>query len=410
MMRAPFFALCCTPPNYDGSPAFEEYDMKRRGFSLIELLVTVLITSIVVIAAYQLLTSTTGSFGDEDSRRILESNLRNAELLLQRDIARAGYAYGYVADNATGVRQIGSVCRAGFIGSGPLKQVAFMHRRDGNFSSLQIIASISDYDDFTVSSCTGTSVVLDRSVTLPLIAGQVFQGDLNTKTSDDGTFQSIFSRMFRGASAIEISTPDSGTAIALIDDLGNTELNSGNTLALKNTNCANLSNYCSIDPERPLAENTINPIISVIYRVNGDNLERCVARVDAPDFDVSDAACDVLLSGVVYFDVYPLVGNMAFSDMAIPDTPFQGNEWNNVKIKELQGAMFRLGATVRSASMRNIQNAPENEYSALYKQFADRDGIYLLSHARGVALFQSPKDETISETDGNLSVVPATAH
>ena len=68
--------------------------MKRRGFSLIELLVTVLITSIIVIAAYQLLTSTANSFGDEDNRRLLEANLRNAELLIQRDISRTGYAYG----------------------------------------------------------------------------------------------------------------------------------------------------------------------------------------------------------------------------------------------------------------------------------------------------------------------------
>lgn len=375
--------------------AFEEYDMKRRGFSLIELLVTVLITSIVVIAAYQLLTSTTGSFGDEDNRRILESNLRNAELLLQRDIARAGYAYGYAADTGTGVRQSDNICRAGFIGGNKakLKPVAFKHNRDGNFSSVQIVASISDYDDFTVSSCTGKSVVLDRSVTLPLIAGQVFQGDLNTKTSDDGTFQSIFSRMFRGASAIEISTPDSGTAIVLIDDLDNTALNSGNTLTLSSTNCSALPSYCSIDPERPLAENTVNPIISVIYRVNGGNLERCVARVDAADFAVSDDNCDVLISGVVYFDVYPITKKTEFENMTISDAAFEDSAWNGITIDDLEGAMFRLGATVRSTSMNSMQNSSVSIYKDLYTQI---DGnVHLLSHARGVALFQSPEKHTL---------------
>ena len=189
-------------------------DMKRRGFSLIELLVTVLITSIIVIAAYQLLTSTANSFGDEDNRRLLEANLRNAELLIQRDISRTGYAYGFSADGsvATGEGRLDNgICRATGLSvpesgnSFMPKQLAFKHAVDNNGNSaIQIIASISDYDDFTVSSYSSNTVTLDRTVTLPLVANQVYKSsvdgsNLSNSSADQSTFMAIFNRMFRGA-------------------------------------------------------------------------------------------------------------------------------------------------------------------------------------------------------------------
>ena len=45
----------------------------RRGFTLVELMAAVLISSIVVLAAYSLMSGSTGTFKDQDDRRFLEA-------------------------------------------------------------------------------------------------------------------------------------------------------------------------------------------------------------------------------------------------------------------------------------------------------------------------------------------------
>lgn len=364
-------------------------DMKRRGFSLIELLVTVLITSIIVIAAYQLLTSTANSFGDEDNRRLLEANLRNAELLIQRDISRTGYSYGYTADDGNG-RMQGGACRAarlsvGFSGMNAFKPVAFKHATDGTNSKIQIIASISDYDDFTVSSYSNGTVTLDRTVTLPLVANQVYKSsvdgsNLSNTSADDGTFAAIFNRVFRNASAVEISTPDTGTAIAAIDSIKDGQFNFiGNT--------QDFTRYCGIDPERPFVENTVNPIIAIVYRLNAGRLERCISSVIGDDFGVDENKCDVLLENVEYFQVYPILKS-EFNKMDFPTDKTVGEAWNTVTISQLYGAMFRIGAKARS-SLKTLPSSGD--------KYTGSDGeVYLYSHAHGAALFQEPRNGNVT--------------
>ena len=377
-------------------------DMKRRGFSLIELLVTVLITSIIVIAAYQLLTSTANSFGDEDNRRLLEANLRNAELLIQRDISRTGYAYGYTADTnevTTAGRSKGGSCVATRLDWEKYpKKVAFKHASDGKNSAIQIIASISDYDDFTVSSYSSNTVTLDRTVTLPLVANQVYKSsvdgsNLSNSSADQSTFMAIFNRMFRGASAVEVSTPDTGTAVILISDVNNEDASFkfiGDT--------RQFTRYCGIDPERPFVENTVNPITVITYRLRNSQLERCISNVISGDFVIRDSdICDVLLDNVVYFNVYP-IKNADFQDMGFSANPDYA-EWNGMKMRDLYGAMFRIGALAQT-SLKQIPDA-SSDLTDKYKRFdADtggiKKGVYLMSHVRGAALFQEPRKGNVT--------------
>lgn len=373
--------------------------MKRRGFSLIELLVTVLITSIIVIAAYQLLTSTANSFGDEDNRRLLEANLRNAELLIQRDISRTGYAYGYTADNTGNGRMQGGACRAARLSDGlTFKPVAFKHATDGTNSKIQIIASISDYDDFTVSSYSNKTVTLDRTVTLPLVANQVYKSsidgsNLSNTSADDGTFAAIFNRVFRNASAVEISTPDTGTAIAAIDSIEDGQFNFiGNT--------SNFTQYCGIDPERPFVENTVNPIIAIVYRLNAGRLERCILSVIGDDFNVDENKCDVLLENVEYFQVYPILSDSTFDRTSFPNGSLD-SIWRPVTIGQLYGAMFRIGAKARS-SLKTLPSSGD--------RYTESDGaVFLYSHAHGAALFQEPRNSNVTlpkkDTKDDVSVV-----
>ena len=383
-------------------------DMKRRGFSLIELLVTVLITSIIVIAAYQLLTSTANSFGDEDNRRLLEANLRNAELLIQRDISRTGYAYGFSADGsvATGEGRLDNgICRATGLSvpesgnSFMPKQLAFKHAVDNNGNSaIQIIASISDYDDFTVSSYSSNTVTLDRTVTLPLVANQVYKSsvdgsNLSNSSADQSTFMAIFNRMFRGASAVEVSTPDTGTAVILISDVKNEDASFkfiGDT--------RQFTRYCGIDPERPFVENTVNPITVITYRLRNSQLERCISNVISDDFVISDSdICDVLLDNVVYFNVYP-IKYADFQDMGF-SANYGYAVWNGMKMRDLYGAMFRIGALAQT-SLKQIPDA-SSDLTDKYKRFdADtggiKKGVYLMSHVRGAALFQEPRKGNVT--------------
>lgn len=388
--------------------------MKRRGFSLIELLVTVLITSIIVIAAYQLLTSTTNSFGDEDSRRMLEANLRNAELLIQRDIARTGFGYGYSADGSVpgSPRRFQEVCRAARLGDVEFeKKLAFRHAFDdaGN-SVIQIVASISDYDDFTISTYRGGLVTLNRTVTLPLVASDVYvgtkgsdPGNLTSNAADEATFSAIFNRVFRGASAVEIATPDTGTVVAEITSV---DANEG-TFTISSQADGRLAGFCNIDPERPLIENVVNPIMAMTYRVKDNRLERCVTSVMRPDFDLSnlngatDGAaasefCDVLLENVVYFQAFPITNDVVGGVMEFPDpTDIDlADRWRDIRMGNLYGAIFRIGA-VTPTSLKNVPDGVDiftDRYHTVNEETEGGMalGNYLLSHARGAALFQEP--------------------
>lgn len=374
--------------------------MKYRGFSLVELLVTVLITSIVVMAAYQLLTSTTQNFGTEDNRRILDANLRNAELLLQRDISRTGYGFGYTLQTG---RVVNNVCQASFLPpsswtSGNI--IAFNYATDDEFAKIRIIGSMSDYDDFKVASFNGGTIEVNQSVTQPLVANQVYNQDSLVRVAANGqAFHSIFNRVFRHAVALEISTPDVGTAVALVSGV-NASSDSAPQITI---NAANVVGQCSIDPIQPLSESNINPIVSIVYTVKNGDLLRCYSNISADNvFAVDEKDCDVLLQNVAYFDVYPITdGNntLTFSDAK------NDGVWSSVHLSEMSGVMFRIGAKAEVTSRGNASGATGSSGSSgnvrTSSILTDTDGkTWLLSHARGVALFQTSKEHT-SATDSS---------
>lgn len=374
--------------------------MKYRGFSLVELLVTVLITSIVVMAAYQLLTSTTQNFGTEDNRRILDANLRNAELLLQRDISRTGYGFGYTLQTG---RVVNNVCQASFLPPNNTWHdgdiIAFNYATDDEFAKIRIIGSMSDYDDFKVASFNGGTIEVNQSVTQPLVANQVYNQDSLVRVAANGqAFHSIFNRVFRHAAALEISTPDVGTAVALVSGV-NASSDSAPQITI---NAANVVGQCSIDPIQPLSESNINPIVSIVYYVKNGDLLRCYGNISANDvFAVDDENCDVLLQNVAYFDVYPITD--ANNTLTFDDAKNDG-VWSNVHLSEMSGVMFRIGAKAEVTSRGNTSGAVAGSSGSsgnvrTSSILTDADGkTWLLSHARGVALFQTSKEHT-SATD-----------
>lgn len=378
--------------------------MKYRGFSLVELLVTVLITSIVVMAAYQLLTSTTQNFGTEDNRRILDANLRNAELLLQRDISRTGYGFGYTLQTG---RVVNNVCQASFLppsGTWNGNIIAFNYATEGDeFAKIRIIGSMSDYDDFKVASFNANSrtIEVNQSVTQPLVANQVYNQDSLVRVAANGqAFHSIFNRVFRHAAALEISTPDVGTAVALVSEV-NASSDSAPQITIA---AANVVGQCSIDPIQPLSESNINPIVSIVYTVKDGDLLRCYSNISADNvFAITEKDCDVLLQNVAYFDVYPITD--VNNTLTFDDEKNDG-VWSNVHLSEMSGVMFRIGAKAEVTSRGNASGAVAGSSGSsgnvrTSSILTDADGkTWLLSHARGVALFQTSKEHT-SATDSS---------
>ncbi len=134
---------------------------KTRGFTLVELMIAVTITSIVVLAAYSLMTATTSNFDNEDDRVQLRGNLRSTEMLLQRDIGRTGFRANLL-DASGGL----------FVQASPStsSDVTFQSLRlaqttlDGRaFSQLTIVADITDFGAFQIDRSAGPNIMLKAS-------------------------------------------------------------------------------------------------------------------------------------------------------------------------------------------------------------------------------------------------------
>lgn len=403
--------------------------MRSRGFSLVELLVAVMITSIVVIAAYQLMTNTSNGFKGEDSRRMIEANLRNAELLLQRDIARTGYGSGFDSTKGT---ESSDTCNAYYMkSSSDLNYVAFQHRRVNvngrNSSFIRIIASFSDYDGFTISGYNrGTGVMMIApSVSQPLVAGQIYDNQVNniplaSQVATADTFRSIFSRLFVHTSAIEVTTSNSSTFVLPVRaiDLNSYEI----TIDASSLNTA----LCGIDPSQPLIDNTINPIRVIEYGINPStgHLERCIADVLYEDIDGSHTMnndqhhCEVLVENALYFDAFPIYGANA-TDISGSMTRNMGSSTStssamqlgssyastaatdpvwpaSVDLNQLRGVMYRFGA--RSSEAVEDSNCGRAATMDLPPKIEIDDRCYLFSHVRGSAIFKTLKSSASTST------------
>ena len=405
--------------------------MKYRGFSLVELLVTVFITSIVVIAAYRLMTGSNENFRDLDARRMLDANLRNAELLLQRDLSRAGYASGFNSSALSGG------CKARLMKSGEPDYLAFQHHRDAHqFSEFRIVASLSDYQGFSVSCADGPVLQITNSIVKPLVAHQVEETNPSNDVAQNEEFDAIFDRQFRGASAVELTTPTGDTLIVPIANVNNAthQITLARDISQLQGVCnMELLNSCgSVDPNSPSTV-TVNPIVAINYRVNNNNLMRCITPVfannvfpanpsgahnpgDPPSVNVPDGwSCEVLVENIAYFDLFPLTdGNQLkniYGEMAgnqgMGHAPSQAGaqfnpSWSHVRLGELQGLAYRFGAwSSREAS--NPANIPGQTYQS-YK--FDEDGAgHAYQHVAGTSLFRTRR-ETVETSDAALADVP----
>ena len=291
-----------------------ETDMTRRGFTLIELMAAVLISSIVVAAAFTLMTGSTDNFDDENERRKLKSNLRIAELLLQRDISRTGYMV-----------PVDSTVQSKLLWSNNASDqiLAFTyHPRTDNFSAFTIIASLSDHLDFQVERMNGQNICILPQLTMPLTAADI--GNLGSnanpvsQNADDATFFASFTRNFNNdLQALSIQNPNGEYVTTRVNDVIIPAAPTGASCAFQiQLNAPNSAptGTTGFEGSNFLEGCNIFPISAISYFVTPDenginNLMRCENDpFNLRDIDdlMKDNRCQTLIPNIQYFEAFPL--------------------------------------------------------------------------------------------------------
>lgn len=342
----------------------------RRGFTLVELMAAVLISSIVVLAAYSLMSGSTGTFKDQDDRRFLEANLRNAELLLQRDISRIGYHVPFDS-------QVSSEPR--YLGNGRLRAFRYITTTSANgMSAFSFIADLTDYDGFEISSPSGEVRCLEDELRLPFAAV-----DLQNIETDDpverqasaGEFRTTFAKNFQFARAGYIeSATNKGIVLPFATN--------ARILDFDNGSCQyGFQFYENYDTRVPpdlgfsatnvFEHDLISPVVAITYYVDKDhNLNRCYNKnMENPSIENVDQ-CEVIIGNVDYFEIMPIAFNITGTitgtmltnsnintsvsvynrlNEFIQNKPGTNGEgikqlWASNRIEFLRGIYFRLGA------------------------------------------------------------------
>ena len=419
--------------------------MKNRGFTLLELMVAVFITSIVVIAAYSLMNGSSSSFEDEQERRMLEANLRNAELVIQRDLSRIGYRVPFDSNKVGSEGEyLGitpppttndeclntTVFKAFHVYKPGTAQTAFVNSNKvigaGGywFGAFTIIGNFTDYDGFLVSSASGTTLTISPSLTLALTASDI--GALTATTqpsmqsSSPEVFDAAFKRAFKNALAVQISSPSYQWVVT--DIATNGVVSSGSNYTVTVSHSAPSEYGFNGTYENAL----VNPIVAITYKVvdnntggtadsgNDDNngkgydLLRCYNTSLLNPTVNTTTDCQVLLHNVAYFDIYPLLPdssanntylNKLFTDTnynltkgpALSDSAYNAY-WDKKPIKDLRGVYYRIG--VMSEKQARIYHTSTNV--GLNNQPAFSKEGRLMMHIQGTAVIKTKNTGTIN--------------
>ena len=315
--------------------------MKKRGFTLIELIVAVFITSIVVIAAYSLMTGSTQGFQDQNDRRILDANLRNAELILQRDFSRVGYHAPF--------DKVGTSVKTCVSGSTSVQFNALYVDYDANTkaASVNFIADLTDYDGFIVKTYTDGVIGFEQAMQLPLAAVNFgTQGDEPAREfiTNENDFNAIYDRAFKHAYAAYITSPEN-KGIFTTWDFTNKTIEP----------CSSLADY-GFSATEPFIGDSVFPVLMVNYHVDDGNLLRCYGDPFDNKARYNSDTCEILLRNVKRFKVFPITA--ANPIVKCEDTPT--STILGVALKDVIGLAFCLAvASENIASTPNGTNSNE---------------------------------------------------
>ena len=362
--------------------------MKNRGFTLIELIVAVFITSIVVIAAYGLMTGSSRNFYDQNDRRVLESNLRNAELILQRDFSRIGYHAPF--DKNVGSDRV-SVCTT----SGSIQFNALYVDYDATAgASVNFVADLTDYDGFTVKTYTDGKFTFENGMQLPLAAVDFGTSDDEParKFVADKGFDAVFDRAFKHAYAAYIISPENKGII--------TKWNYSDKSI---TPCNTLSNY-GFSATDTFVGDSVYPVLMVNYHIDSGNLVRCYGNpFDNSARYIADT-CEILIQNVKEFKVFAITDTHPV--VKCDDVPGDTNNPLDVDLKDVIGLGFCLSAA--SESIASTPDGTANTVNGAFWYDADGKG-HAYGQSYGTAMIKNRNDEwSLISTDINLNTSTGT--
>lgn len=271
--------------------------MLRRGFTLIELLIVMLLTSIVVLASYALMTGTASTFKNEDARKVLEANLRNAELLIQRDITRIAYRAGF--DSISDGTRIADTAAPNIL--------AFQHARiklDGNdYSEFTIVGDVTDYEGFEIDALNGTVLSFSNTLTMPPTSFELYAIE-NTApahhSASDEQFNEAFMRAFANVHAIRLTSSENQSVIVSVASVDPVT----RTIRLKES--FNPDPSLGFSTTNRLSGDMVTPIIAISYTVSLIDGVPCLMRcTNHPFTRNAPSNCQELIRNIGYFDVLP---------------------------------------------------------------------------------------------------------
>ncbi len=381
--------------------------MTRRGFTLIELLVTVFITSIVSIAAYAMFFGTSNNFNDEKERQKVEANLRNAELLIQRDLSRVGYHTAFDSssegDNIAGFS--GSTFQA-FVSYRSASPTYSIFKNNNpvdqafRVAQFSFAADFTDYDGFLVNTQSGTELTIGDTLQLPVTASALSNIETNTPsrtTASENTFKTALYKSFEHAIGI-YAVSDNGKWGMM--EIPQTERD-------KDSMVVQISNN-TFDPKlgfiegAPFQNKFIYPITSVTYKLQTDgnhngfrdgeyNLVRCYNKAmpsagAALNSIVKQETCQTLIRNILYFELYPIAVKDGSDGTNLNDilTFIKPNDSNptvvglvdtsegnasysmpSVHLGSLRGFYYRIGAVgSQQSKTTNRTNAAQPAFTA----------------------------------------------
>lgn len=351
--------------------------MKRHGFTLLELMVAVLITSLLIIGAYSLLSGPMDGYKNETERKILESNLRNAELILQRDLSRVGYhavmdsQYGFFNQAANGL--------AGFNSRFQGFTVLTPKTSNNKFIGEQF-ALVDDLNDlgFIVNSQNGNVLTMEQNVASHATAEELYtivtsaNPDVETLPARVApNFANAFQREFAHAKAIFAFSPNNDSSLTNISSSNGVDTSNFQVTLAASPNAA-----LGFPVANSFAGVVVYPVVGVTYRIvesnnNGFSLQRCyTAKIEDPGVANDKVeGCQIIIRNLQSFELFPIIKNSevdganitSFITSTDGDGIFLGNDNHFMSdtlkascVTKLVGFVYRI----QSSGMRKVGNVP----------------------------------------------------
>jgi len=411
----------------------------RHGFTLIELLVSVFLTSIVVLAAYALVESSSNSLQNEIDFRVLEGNLDNAGQIIGRDLSRVGYHVPFDSRTdengnmdanrilGSAVKNVNSIRSISYIGP---QQVTGSEKRVAEF---KLVIDMTDHYGFEVKSDNNSEMVLEKKSTSYLTLADVLSLPNTRPNPDHGQFfpahvmdpamsNAAFERAFRYAKAIYVkSSKKDERVLIMLKRLGGGGDADGVAASPANvpegkiyysktekatTNTTSLDMY-GFDGTGGFIGERVSPIVSVVYRYNNGNLERCYSKSllsegtsDSLKSSSNLDACSTIVHNVAYFELYP-----------ITDVDSNGSVRGSF-INYLNGAQCtsnHCGKTAEIGNLASFNNLQDEDVSKIigfyYRLGAYTDRVVPGGKSDGVqpaVIRINGKDHSLAHTQGTV--------